>query len=226
MSPALEARAVQHVYGTGATAFTALKGIDLSVTPGEVLLLMGPSGSGKTTLLQILGCLLTPSDGEVRLKGHSLTGLGAEERGRLRLKHFGFVFQHYNLFPALTAVENVIVAFDLQGVGRMEARARAMGLLGSVGLETKAQALPAELSGGQKQRVAIARAMAGAPDIILADEPTAALDSESGTVIVDLLRRLAHDHRRTVVIVTHDARIQRVADRIIQLEDGRIAAAD
>jgi putative ABC transport system ATP-binding protein len=221
--PILRADAISHVYGTGDTAFRALADVSVDVHRGEVLLLMGPSGSGKTTLLQILGCLLRPSEGRVWLGERDLSGAGTEELGRLRLRHFGFVFQAYNLFPTLTAAENVAVALDLRGRAQAE---RARELLDSVGLAGRANAFPAQLSGGQKQRVAIARALAADPDIVLADEPTAALDSTSGARVMELFRELADRQGRAVVIVTHDPRILSAGDRIVTLEDGAVVSRE
>ena len=222
----LRARSIVHDYGSGETTFRALKDVSLEVRRGELLLLMGPSGSGKTTLLQVLGCLLQPTAGELWFRGRDLERAGADERGKLRLKHFGFVFQAYNLFPTLTATENVAVALDLHGLGRRAATARARELLVSVGLDGRLDAYPAQLSGGQKQRVAIARALAADPDVVLADEPTAALDSTSGARVVELLRALADREGRAVVIVTHDPRILSAGDRIITLDDGRVVAGE
>jgi putative ABC transport system ATP-binding protein len=215
---------VRMVYGTGEAAVHALKGVSLDVLPGEILMLMGPSGSGKTTLLQIAGALLSPTAGTVRLAGERVDGLSQEELGRRRLRHFGFVFQHYNLFPALTAAENVAIALDLKGVPAAGRRAAALDALDRVGLADRAGHFPGQLSGGQKQRVAIARALAGEPDAILADEPTAALDSASGKRVVDLLHDLAKAQGRAVVLVTHDPRIVDAADRTVRIEDGLIRA--
>lgn len=216
------ARGVSHTFGSGPTAFTALRDIDLDICAGEVLLLMGPSGSGKTTLLHILGCLLRPSQGTIILHGQATGALGEDALCALRLKHFGFVFQAYNLFPVLTATENVMVALDLMGVPKRLARERARALLRLVSLGHRLDAYPAMLSSGQKQRVAIARALAGDPEILMADEPTAALDAENGLKAMELFRMLAHQQGRAVVIVTHDPRIVHLADRIIHVEDGRI----
>jgi putative ABC transport system ATP-binding protein len=222
----LRACSIVHDYGSGETTFRALKGVSLEVRRGELLLLMGPSGSGKTTLLQVLGGLLQPTAGELWLRERDLARAGADERGRLRRRHFGFVFQAYNLFPTLTATENVAVALDLQGLGKRAATARARELLVSVGLEGRLDAYPAQLSGGQKQRVAIARALAVDPDVVLADEPTAALDSTSGARVVELFRELADQQGRAVVVVTHDPRILSAGDRIITLEDGRVVPGE
>jgi putative ABC transport system ATP-binding protein len=184
--------------------------------------MMGPSGSGKTTLLSIMGCILRPTSGSVRVRGREVTDLRDRELPRLRCFHIGFVFQGFNLFPALTAGENVELALDLKGIRGRAARHSAGELLERVGLGGKYDALPANLSAGEKQRVAIARALAGDPEIILADEPTASLDSHNGRTVIELLRELAHKRDRAVVIVTHDSRARVFADRTVQIEDGRI----
>jgi putative ABC transport system ATP-binding protein len=186
------------------------------------VLLMGPSGSGKTTLLSIMGCILRPSGGTIQILGRDVTALRERDLPRVRLDHIGFVFQGFNLFPTLTADANVALALDLKGVSRRDALRRSASLLEQVGLGHKRDAYPADLSGGQKQRVAIARAIAGDPPIVLADEPTAALDVHSGHAVMELLRTLAHERDRAVVIVTHDGRMLSYADRIVHLEDGRI----
>jgi putative ABC transport system ATP-binding protein len=224
MSALLEASNLCHVYGEGPTAFTALRDVSLTISRGEVVLLLGPSGSGKTTLLQVLGGLLRPTSGALTLAGQTMTGLDQEQLARLRLGRIGFVFQTYNLFPTLTAVENVAVALDLAGRRGPQASEAARALLAEVGLLEHADRYPAELSGGQQQRVAIARSLAADPQLILADEPTAALDSQAGANVVALFRRLA-DQGRAVVIVTHDVRILNRADRIIRMADGRIPSA-
>jgi putative ABC transport system ATP-binding protein len=183
-----------------------------------MLALMGPSGSGKTTLLMVLGCLLRPTQGEVWVQGQALSRLTERERSYLRLARMGFIFQSYNLFPALTALENVTLSAVLKGTTSQEAR----DLLEAVGLGERLHALPAKLSGGEKQRVAIARALTGAPAILLADEPTAALDTRNGLAVVALLRDIAHQRERAVVVVTHDPRVAAQADRRITLEDGKL----
>jgi putative ABC transport system ATP-binding protein len=221
-APVIAASGITHTFGSGPTAFTALRSIGLEVFPGEVLLLMGPSGSGKTTLVHILGCLLRPTEGTVALRGNIIGSLSDDALGALRLRNFGFVFQAYNLFPMLTATENVMVALDLMGINSPTARKRARELLVLVGLEHRLNAYPNEMSSGQKQRVAIARALAGDPEILIADEPTAALDAENGLKAMELFCMLAHGQGRAVVIVTHDPRIVRLADRIVRIEDGRI----
>ena len=210
------------MYGTGEAAVQALRGVSLDIRRGEMLMLMGPSGSGKTTLLQVAGALIAPTSGQVRILGRHVHDLTQSERGIVRLRHFGFVFQSYNLFPTLTAQENVEVALDLRGTPLGARRRIAREALDAVGLADRAGSYPAKLSGGQKQRVEIARALAGEPDIVLADEPTAALDSESGKRIVALLVAIAADRGRGVVVVTHDPRIVDAADRIVRIEDGRI----
>jgi putative ABC transport system ATP-binding protein len=228
-------------YGTGATAFTALRGVTLDVAAGEMTLLLGPSGSGKTTLLQVMGCLLKPTTGTMRLalsdsgdsefeiSGHRQ--VDQESLARVRLARHGFVFQHYNLFPTLRAWENVAIALDLKG-RRAGMRERALALLERLGLAEKADAFPAQLSGGQKQRVAIARALAGEPKVILADEPTAALDGRTGTGVAAVLHELAHEADAAVVVVSHDPRMLPYADRVLTLEDGvltgdrRVTAAE
>ncbi len=223
MQPAISVRQLTKSYEEGSSGTLALRGVDLDVPSGEVLLLMGPSGSGKTTLLSIMGCILTATSGSVRLAGREVVGLRQTELPRLRLEHIGFVFQGFNLFPTLTAGENVELMLDLKGVSKAAAKRRAEELLDQVGLGNKYQAFPADLSGGQKQRVAIARALAGDPGIILADEPTAALDSHTGRNVMETMANLAHQRGRAVVIVTHDSRVTSFADRIVHIEDGAIA---
>jgi putative ABC transport system ATP-binding protein len=215
---------VTKTYDMGGQPVHALRGVDLALDGGEVLLLLGPSGSGKTTLLSIMGCILRATSGRVLVDGGDVTRLSEAQLPAIRLRHFGFVFQGFNLFPALTAAENVEIALGLKGISGRAARQAAREALDAVGLADKADVLPSNLSGGQKQRVAIARALVGRPSIILADEPTAALDSTSGQLVMDLLRSLATDHGRAVVIVTHDSRTFQYADRIVTIEDGRLAA--
>jgi len=186
-------------------------------------MLMGPSGSGKTTLLSIMGCILQATSGSVKVDGRETVGLAQSRLPRIRLENFGFIFQGFNLFPALTALENVELALSLKGVSGRAARRRACDLLVQVGLDDKLSAYPADLSGGQKQRIAIARALAPDPPIILADEPTAALDSHSGQTLMELLTSLARQRGRAVVVVTHDVRVLPYADRTVRMVDGRIA---
>lgn len=218
----IRARGLGKVYQEGTTELRALKNVNLDVRAGELTLLMGPSGSGKTTLLSILGCILRRSEGKLEILGEDVSGLSEGELPRIRRDVFGFVFQGFNLFPALTAAENVALALDLRGVRGAAAQKRGAELLAEVDLVQKSKSFPADLSGGQKQRVAIARALAGDPPILLADEPTAALDSTSGRTVIELLQRLAQMHGRAVVMVTHDPRVLPFGDRIIHLEDGQI----
>ncbi len=223
MQSAISVRQLTKKYEEGAAGTLALRGIDLDVQAGELLMLMGPSGSGKTTLLSIMGCILTATSGSVQIAGREVVGLREKDLPALRLQHIGFVFQGFNLFPTLTAGENVELMLDLKGASRTTARKRAQELLDQVGLGSKYSAFPADLSGGQKQRVAIARALAGDPKIILADEPTAALDSHTGRNVMEMMSDLAHKKGRAVVIVTHDSRVLSFADRIVRIEDGAIA---
>ena len=217
---------ITKIYREGTADFRALSDVDLEIRAGELTLLMGPSGSGKTTLLSILGCILRATNGSLEVLGESVEKLPEAELPRIRRAAIGFVFQGFNLFPALTTMENVALALDVRGVKRREAETRAAELIREVGLAEKSKSYPADLSGGQKQRVAIARALAGDPPIILADEPTAALDSTSGKNVIELLRRLAHEDGRAVVMVTHDPRVLSYGDRIIHLEDGRIVGEE
>jgi len=226
ISPAISVSGLGKSFGTGAARTMALEDVSLDVHPGELVLLMGPSGSGKTTLLSIMGCILRPDEGKLVIHGQDVAGLSDRELCTVRLEHIGFIFQNYNLFPTLRAVENVMVALDLKGVRGTQARDRAAEVMESVGLGSKLDSLPGDLSGGQKQRLAFARALVSDPGIILADEPTAALDSVNGRLVIGLLRDLALTHGRCVVVVTHDNRIFEFADRIIRIEDGRIHTAE
>jgi putative ABC transport system ATP-binding protein len=221
LEPILEASNIVKVLGTGAAEVRALKGVSLELMPGELTLLMGPSGSGKTTLLSILGCILTPSEGKLRIGTEVATGLNAEGMADLRRRHVGFVFQSYNLVPTLTAMENVMLALELRGTDK-NPEALAATALKQVGLSHRAHAFPSKLSGGEKQRVAIARSLAGSPSVILADEPTAALDSENGKGVMALLSEVAKDKGRGILVVTHDHRTLSYADRLIRIEDGKI----
>jgi putative ABC transport system ATP-binding protein len=222
MQPAVSVRSVTKTYSPGAAEVRALAGVDLDLREGEVVLLMGPSGSGKTTLISIMGCILRATSGSVMVRGREVSGLSERELPRVRLDHIGFIFQGFNLFPTLTAAENVELALDLKGVRGKPAKQRAAELLDEVGLGDKSREWPANLSGGQKQRVAIARALAGDPEIVLADEPTAALDSRTGRGVMEMLRDLARKRGRAVAIVSHDDRILEYADRMVRIEDGRV----
>lgn len=208
--------------GQGAGKVRALKGVDLTIHAGELTLLMGPSGSGKTTLLSILGCILTPTSGSVKIAGESTGGLSPEQLADLRRRHIGFIFQSYNLFPTLNAMENVRLALDVRGMGHSETVERAEMALREVGLAHRLKSFPGNMSGGEQQRVAVARAIASRPSLILADEPTAALDSENGHAVMRLLAELAQDESRAVLAVTHDPRTHAYADRIVRIEDGEI----
>jgi len=218
---AIAASNVSMSFEVGDQKRTVLNQVSLAVAAGKIQLLMGPSGSGKTTLLSILGGILTPSAGRVEIFGQDITRMSRSRLSKFRLLNIGFIFQGFNLFPALTAAENIEVVLKMQG-RHSHARRRARDLLEQVELEDRADAYPRNLSGGQKQRVAIARALAGQPPIVMADEPTASLDSKSGYAVISLLRRLAKEDGTTVLIVTHDPRIQDVADDVAYLEDGRL----
>ncbi len=222
METAVSVKNLTKVYASGEAAVHAVNGVNLDIHGGQVTMLMGPSGSGKTTLLSIMGCILRATSGSVRIRGEEVSHLKERQLPSIRLAHIGFIFQGFNLFPALTAGENVEYIGSLKGLHKAEARRRTESLFEQVGLAEKYNAFPEDLSGGQKQRVAIARALAGDPEIILADEPTAALDSQSGRTVIEMLAALAHDRGRAVVIVTHDNRIVEFADRIINIEDGKV----
>jgi putative ABC transport system ATP-binding protein len=222
----LEARDITKVYRSGAGDVMPLKGVNVDLMAGELTLLMGPSGSGKTTLLSILGCILSPTSGALKLAGISTKGLNAEGMADLRRKHVGFVFQAYNLVPTLTALENVMLALDLRGASLNDAPYLAWEALDAVGLSHRAHVSPSKLSGGEKQRVSIARALAGSPSVILADEPTAALDSENGVAVMQLLSEIAKDKSRAVLAVTHDPRTIPFANRILRIEDGLIVGEE
>ncbi len=221
MSDAIVAKNVTKTFGTGPLAFQALKGVDFRMSAGELVMLAGPSGSGKTTLLSILGCVLGATSGKVTLFDEEITGLPESAMPRLRLSYIGFVFQGHNLISSLTAEENVSFQLQLRGFSLKESRAEAVRLLERVGLGDKTGRKPEELSGGQRQRVAIARAVAGAPPLILADEPTASLDAKSGLSVTEMLRDLAKEREHTVLVVTHDSRIFHLADRLVHMEDGQ-----
>jgi putative ABC transport system ATP-binding protein len=220
-----ELTGVAKTYGDGEAQVRAVDGVDLRIDAGGFVVIAGSSGSGKTTLLQLLGALDRPSAGRVAFEGRDLGGLGDGELSKLRLRALGFVFQQFNLIPTLTARQNVEAALAPAGGNGTQRHERAAELLESVGLGQRAEHLPGQLSGGEQQRVAIARALANEPRVVLADEPTGNLDSTTGEEIVGLLRALAGDHGRTVVLVTHDAGIARGADRVIRLRDGRLAAS-
>ncbi len=216
----LEARNVTKNFVEGKETVPVLRGISLELERGEVVVLEGPSGSGKTTLLFILGCLLTPTSGRVVIDGEEVDPRRPERLPELRKRSIGFVFQQFYLFSALTALENVEYALNVKGVVGSAARREAQRLLAAVELTDRRRARPRDLSGGQKQRVAIARALAGQPAVVLADEPTASIDSRLGGQVLDLLGRLARDEDRAILIVSHDPKVRGVADRVIQIQDG------
>jgi putative ABC transport system ATP-binding protein len=207
-------------YSSGPSAVRALRPATLNLDAGEFVLLQGPSGSGKTTLLSIMGCLMKPSSGRIYLCGTDVTDLGESQLPQMRLKHIGFIFQSFNLFPALTAFHNVALALQLKGYGWRERRREAARLLDRVGLSACMDRKPSDLSGGQRQRVCIARALAGDSDIILADEPTAALDTATGLEIMELLKEQTRDGTKAALIVTHDPRLERFATRVDRITDG------
>ena len=216
----LVAKELRRSFGQGAGAVEAVRGVDLELDSGEIVLIMGPSGSGKTTLLSMLGALLRPSGGTIRLGGVDLTGLTERELPALRAERIGFIFQDFNLMPSLTARENVEVSLNVAGVRGREANTRAERLLRELGLGHRLDFLPGKLSGGENQRVAIARALANDPDLVLADEPTANLDSSIGREVMRRLREIAKQRGQCVLIVSHDDRIREFVDRVLWLEDG------
>jgi len=222
MPLAIEARGIAKVYGTGGVAVRALDGVDLRVEAGEFLALIGPSGSGKSTLMAILGCLDRPSEGSYRLDGEAVEALPGRALARIRNTRIGFVFQAYNLLPRASVLRNVELPMLYRGTPRPERRRRALELLEQVGLADQADKLPGQLSGGQKQRVAIGRALANRPSILLADEPTGALDSHTGGEILALFQAL-NQEGHTVLLVTHDPGVAARARRQVELRDGRIA---
>jgi putative ABC transport system ATP-binding protein len=222
MSLTVRARELTKVYGVGDVAYHALRGVDLDVHAGEFMMLAGPSGSGKTTLLSIVGCVLTPTSGSLELFGEDVSKFAESRLPRVRLHKIGFIFQGHNLIASLSARDNVALVMRLQGMSTRDALRRADEMLEKAGLGEKRHSLSSQLSGGQRQRVAIARALAPAPPLILADEPTAALDAQSGLVVTELLRTLSREEGHTVVVVTHDSRIFHLADRMVHIEDGRI----
>jgi putative ABC transport system ATP-binding protein len=214
------ARGVAKTYGDGDQQVLALSPTDFVVERGEFVMVAGPSGSGKSTLLAIISGLLTPSAGQVEVLGRDLGGLSRDAFDQFRLEHFGFIFQGFHLLPALTALEQVSIVLERQGLPRAVARRRAGLTLESVGLAARLTNRPAELSGGEKQRVAIARALAKQPQLIFADEPTSALDSENGRQVTHMLRSAAADQGASVVCVTHDPRLIQHASRVVRMEDG------
>jgi putative ABC transport system ATP-binding protein len=219
--PLANVKKLWRVFGEGETRVEAVRGIDLELSRGDVVLVMGPSGSGKTTLLSMLGGLLRPTSGELWIDGVNIAALSERELAGFRARRFGFIFQDFNLLQALSACENVEVALNLGGTRGAAADDRAEELLSALGLDQRLGFKPEQLSGGERQRVAVARAVANHPALILADEPTANLDSRRGAETMRLLRRLAKDEGATVLIVSHDERLREIADRVLWLEDGQ-----
>ena len=219
--PVLELRGLTKVFQVGPTTVTAVDQVDLSARRGEIVLIMGPSGAGKTTLLAMIGGALRPTSGSVRILGREISSMTESNLTRIRRHQVGFIFQTFNLLESLSALENVLVPLNFAGVSGSAASERATGLLVNLGLESRLNFKPDELSGGERQRVSIARALANDPSLILADEPTGNLDSDQGHEVVALLRRIAKEQGRTVIIVSHDQGISDVADRVLRLRDGR-----
>lgn len=225
IQPMIECRGISKSYRKGNTTVTPLEALDLQVARGEFLALMGPSGSGKTTLLNLLSGIDSPSSGALVIAGTDISGLSRRDLTRWRASHVGYIFQLYHLVPVLTAFENVELPLLLAPLSRKERHERVHTALQLVGLDERAHHTPSELSGGQEQRVAIARAIVADPPLLVADEPTGDLDRESATRILALLRELARDHGKTIVMVTHDARAADAADRTLHLEKGRLLEA-
>lgn len=224
--PAIETRGLCHAFGRGEARLEVLHNVDLTIQRGEVVILMGPSGSGKTTLLTLVGCLRSVQSGSAKLLGHELSGASESELRQMR-RHLGFIFQAHNLHNSLTALQNVRMGLEVHGSATLKQwRLACENVLKLVGLGDRMNYLPGKLSGGQKQRVAIARALVGNPEVIFADEPTAALDREMGQQVIGILRRLADERGTAVFIVTHDHRILDFADRIVRMEEGKVIDAN
>jgi len=219
---AIAAHNIEMIYPNGISPVHALKDVSLEIADGEILLMMGPSGSGKTTLLFVLGGILSPTRGRVVVRDVEITNLDRRQKARFRLKHLSFIFQGFNLFKALTARENVELALHARGVRARTAREQTQRLFERLGMTRQLDRLPRDLSGGEKQRVAIARALVADPDVVMADEPTSALDAENGVAVTGLLGELARERGTTVLIASHDMRIAPFANRILQLNDGRL----
>lgn len=221
MTPLIEFRELSKIYLMGDNEVRAVDGISLTIMRGEFVAIVGQSGSGKSTCMNIIGCLDIPTSGSYILDGHDVSKLDDDELAEIRNRMIGFIFQQYNLLPKLSALGNVELPLVYSGLHKSERRARAAGALEKVGLQDKMENLPSQLSGGQQQRVSIARALASSPSVILADEPTGALDSKTGKEVIELLKKL-HAEGNTVVLITHDNAIASQADRIIRLADGQI----
>jgi putative ABC transport system ATP-binding protein len=225
-NPLVTCRDVTKIYGSGNAEVHALRGINLEVHPGELTMLVGPSGCGKTTLLSVMAGILRPTTGSVVVRGTELARLSSWRRTAFRRDHVGFVFQQFNLLPALTAAENASVPLVIQGYSRWRAISAAKSLLGKMGMADRVNNLPGNLSGGQQQRVAIARALIHHPQLLVCDEPTSALDAKTGHTILELLRAVAIEGDRAVVIVTHDSRIFEFADTLARMDDGHIVSLE
>jgi len=222
----MQANGVWKLYASGTSTVEAVRGVHLTLQTGEMVAIMGPSGCGKTTLLNVLSGIDEPTAGSVTVNNQPLFGITDNERTSMRSKYLGFIFQDFNLLPVLSAVENVELPLLLLGYGANDARKRALGALKDVGLEERSQHRPAELSGGQQQRVAVARAIVHRPSVILCDEPTGNLDSKTSGEVLTLLKRLNAEQNTTFLIVTHDAKIASLCDRVIQMDDGLIINPD
>lgn len=218
----IDVKNVRKEFSTKHVTVVAIDDVSFEVEKGEVVLILGPSGSGKTTLLSMIGCIMTPTSGEIRVDGKKTTGLSEQDLVRMRREHIGFVFQSFNLLRDLTVQENVEIALNLNGIKGKEARERARDVLIDLGMRERLTFLPVDLSGGEKQRVSIARAMVNSPKILLADEPTGNLDSKTGQMVGNLLKTQAKEHEASTVVVTHDNRIESIADKILFLEDGML----
>jgi putative ABC transport system ATP-binding protein len=222
MRMAVACRSLTKEFGDGDEKTLALRGVNVDVPKGEMTLLVGPSGCGKTTLISIMAGLLNATDGHLQVLGQDLASMPDRKKVQFRAGNIGFVFQQYNLLPALTAAENADVPLLINGVKRKQAVAKAKELLGSVGMADRVDSLPAHLSGGQQQRVAIARALIHEPKLLVCDEPTAALDASAGQTVMELIRKVALQEERSVIVVTHDSRVFRFGDRIVTMNDGRV----
>jgi putative ABC transport system ATP-binding protein len=219
---AVKARGVYKSFGEGQTRVSALKGVDLDVMLGEILLLVGPSGSGKTTLLSVIAGILDSDEGDLNVLDMPIPELSPDAKTKFRKDNLGFIFQQFNLLPTLTAAENAAVPLIIRGLPRSQATARATEVLNELGIGDRIDFLPSKLSGGQQQRVAIARALVGEPRLILCDEPTANLDAETGNKAMELLRRVGKRPDRAIIVVSHDSRIFEFGDRVVHMEDGQI----
>jgi len=218
----IDVKNVRKEFSTKHVTVVAIDDVSFEVEKGEVVLILGPSGSGKTTLLSMIGCIMTPTSGEICVNGKKTTGMSEQDLVMMRREYIGFVFQSFNLLKDLTVQENVEIALNLNGIKGKEARERARDVLIDLGMRERLTFLPADLSGGEKQRVSIARAVVNSPKILLADEPTGNLDSKTGQMVGNLLKTQAKEHETSTVVVTHDNRIESIADRILFLEDGML----